>query len=144
MYVCVGGKGKGLFLSYLAIINHPSSPLHRIIIILAIPPRPDANAHIHRRLRITPPPIRIRILQRPDHGTIDVPFQRLVRPARGVIVEIVLGRGGEGVPFGAVDGVGGVAFAVVVVFHVGGVAADEFEVDFVQVVGLEYYRCFWT
>lgn len=49
-------------------------------------------------------------------------------------MEAGLGWGGEGVVFRAGDGVGGVAFAVVVVFDMGGIGADYFEVDLVEVV----------
>ena len=129
--------GCQVFFIYLGVIDFSSRPLHRVIIVFLVATGPHADADVHGCLRVTLPSVGVFVLDGPHDVSVYVPFQAFVRPASRVVVKTSLGGIGHGVPFRAGGFVGGVAFAVVVVFGVGGVGSDEFEVDFVEVVGLE-------
>ena len=123
------------------IVYFSAGPLDGVVTVVFVAACPDADADVHGRLWIVCPSVGVVVRQRTHDGAVDVPFQRLIRPARGVVV-VALRRVpviGQSVPFCPFICVGRVAFSVVVVLGVGVVVADEFLVYFIQVVGLQYH-----
>ena len=128
---CVGGFG---------VVYFSAGPLDGVVVVVFVAAGPDADADVHGCLWVVCPSVCVVVRQRTYDGAVDVPFQRLIRPAGGIVV-VALGRVpvvGQRVPFCPFDGVGGVAFSVVVALGVGVVVADEFLVYFIQIVGLQY------
>lgn len=109
------------------------------MILRRISTGPNAQLELTGRLRETFPTVRVLVRERAHERAVEIPFQLVFAPIGGVVVEIGLWGRRRRKPFGAGDGVGGVAFAVVIGFRVGGVGANDFPVDLVEVVGLEDY-----
>lgn len=122
----------------LVVIDFSPCPVDCVIIILRISTCPDADSNIARRLRVVCTSLRLIVCERSHDLSINVPFQLLLRPTSCVVVKVVLRSLGHRVPFCAFDGIGCVAFTVIIILGVGGVAADEFEVNFIEIVGLKY------
>ena len=121
----------------LGIIRLSPGPGDGVIVIIFVPRSPNAQPHVHGRLRKARAAVRIRILQSPHRAPVDKPFDPVRGPSRGVVMKQSL-RALDRVPESPCRRGGGVALAVIVRFTVGGVRAGELPVYLVQVVGLEH------
>ena len=118
------------------VVGQAAGPFDGAVGVFGVPTSPDAQADVHGGLGEVVAAVCVGRLEGADDLAVDVPVDFAFGPVGRVVVPVVLGVG-DRVVDGAVEG-GGVAFAEVVGFHVGGVAAHEFPVDFVEVVGFEH------
>lgn len=119
-----------------AVVCHAAGPFDRAVGFFRVAAGPDAHAHVHGGLGEVVATVGVGGFERAHDLSVDVPVYLAFAPVGRVVVPCGLGVG-DGVVDGAVVG-GGVAFAEVVRFDVGGVAAHEFPIDFVKIVGFEH------
>lgn len=97
---------------------------------------PDTEAKVHGRLGEVVAAISFCVLERTNESSIDEPVDLLGRPIDGVVVEVLLGFVDRIVNRTIIGR--GVSLSKVVGFGVSGVAAHQFPVDLVQVVGFKH------
>lgn len=122
----------------LAVISQATSPLDCAIGIVRVSTSPDTKADGHGSLGILSAidGTWVGDWQSTNDGAIDPPLDCLLGPLDGVIVVVILGRSGHGIPDGAIHD-GGVAFAEVIGLDVGLVASNHFPIDLVEIIGFQ-------
>lgn len=118
------------------VVGQAAGPFDGAVGEFGVAAGPDPQADVHRGLGEVDAAVGVGGEEGAHDLPVDVPVDFAFGPVGGVVVPVGLWVG-DWVVDGAVEG-GGVAFAEVVGFHVGGVAAHEFPVDFVEVIGFEH------
>lgn len=119
------------------VVDLTTSPFDRSLRIVRVTSRPDTNANIARRLRERTLCAILRLIvgQGPEQLAVDPPLNLVLGPVGGVVVEF--GVGVVDLEELAVLVVGD-TLAVVVGLDLGGVVANPFPVNLVQVVRLQH------
>ena len=119
----------------LFVVGQPTRPFNCAVGVGGVSTGPDTDSNVHGGLREVLSVIRIFVMEGADEVPVNVPFDLLSCPERGVVVEVLL-RLIDRIVDSTVVG-RSVALSKVVGFSVGIVDAHEFPIDFVQIVGFE-------
>lgn len=119
----------------LIVVDHTSCPIDGTLGVFRVTSGPDTESNVTRGLREVLPIQSVFSVQSTDQLLVNIPLDLLLGPVGGVVVEFGVGIGNVVVPTTVVGRV--VSFAVVVGLYLGGVVADPFPVDLVQIVGLQ-------
>lgn len=119
----------------LLVVGQSARPFNCAVCVGGVSTGPDTDSDVHGRLREVLSVVRIFVKEGADKASVNVPFDLLSCPERGIIMEVLL-RLIDRIVDGAIVG-RGVALSKVICLGVGIIGAHEFPVNFVEIVRFE-------